>query len=412
MDKGSVCVISNEPVPPYERPALTKSYLHPPSSTARARLPSFNTCTGRGSKLQDGAWYEKQGIELLLSTQATEVQYKNKKVLARSLSSSESYEIAYRKLIIATGCRARTLPGAEGLKNVFTVRTEQDAALLVSAMEREKEKTRPPEVLVVGGGFLGLETACALSGWDCGVVLAYSGDDILPGVLTPEISDWFERYLRSKGIAMLSRSKVERIEQDGKITRAVFANGSSFDFDIAVVGIGALPNMDVLTGGIDLAPVAIGGVECDETLRSSDEDVYACGDVAAFPTIYGSFSRYEHVDHCRTSAQVVVNNALNTDKHGEEEVYHYLPYFYTNLFEYTEEPITLKFYGSNKSAIALHAADRQHGSDDDDSDSEEEAEAEEDDLPPAPVNFGSFEEGAYSVGELYIYATFILSLCG
>ena len=408
-------MISNEAVAPYERPALSKAYLSPPNSTNRARLPGFHTCVGTGSTAQDAAWYKKHGIELLLSTEATELQYKQKKVLARSLNSTELYEIAYRKLIIATGCRARSLPGAEGMKSVFTLRSEHDAAMLVHAMEKSEQAA----VLVIGGGFLGIEVACSLSEWDCDVVLAYPGDDLLPKLFTPEISDWFERYLTSRGITLLSRSRVERVEHQGDSPRVVFRNGGNLEFDIAVIAVGAEPNIDVLTGGIDLAPAGVSGIECDETLRTSDEDVYAIGDVAAFPTIYGSFGRYEHVDHSRTSARVVVNNVLNTDAHGEEEVYHYLPYFYSNLFADTDEPIGFKFYGSTKGPILIQTGekDKEEASEESGDDSSEEGTSIKE--SSVPINFGGYEEGKrWAQGIYFAYDDLInsctegIQLCG
>lgn len=126
--KSSVAVISKESVAPYERPALTKSYLHPPQSSSRVRLPDFYTCAGTGGELQTEKWYMDNGVELYLGHEAIRLDAKNNMLVCENLVEGNKVFIKYQKLILATGSRplfTDVFPPEAILKNIFVLRNEK-----------------------------------------------------------------------------------------------------------------------------------------------------------------------------------------------------------------------------------------------------------------------------------------------
>jgi len=326
-----VAVVTAEPVAPYERPALTKAYIHPPTAKVRARLPGFHTCVGTGGERQTPDWYAEKGISFI-SGKASSID------LEKKLVSVGEEQLQYDKLIVATGCRAVRLSnfGVKGddLENVFYIREEADAAKFVSSLEKGKSKA-----IVAGGGYLGLECAAALVGWGVETTVVFPEGHIFSRLFSPALATWLEDQFTSKGIKMLRGDVVTEFQSaDGKLSGAKLKSGETISCDIAVIGAGAVPN-------VDFCPPALkreqGGLLVDAMMQTSQPDVYAVGDVATFPSRYGGFQRCENVDHARKSAAQAVKAAMGL----KPEPYHYLPYLYTRIFEYTDAPIVFNFFG-------------------------------------------------------------------
>lgn len=328
---GKVAVVTAEPVAPYERPALTKAYLHPPTAKVRARLPGFHTCVGTGGDRQTPDWYAEKGISFI-SGKASSID-----LIKKSVSVGEE-TLQYNKLILATGCRAVKLGsfGVKGddLENVCYLREEQDAAKLVASLEKGKSKA-----VVVGGGYLGLECAAALVGWGVETTVIFPEAHVFPRLFNPQLAKWLEEQFTSRGVKILRGDVVtEFTGADGKVTGAQLKSGSSLQCDIVVVGAGAIPNVDFCPPELKKEQ---NGLLVDATMQTSNPDVYAVGDIATFPSRYGGLSRCENVDHARKSAAQAVKAAMGL----KPEPYSYLPYFYTRIFEYTETPIVFNFFG-------------------------------------------------------------------
>lgn len=154
LKQGELAIISKEAVAPYERPALSKAYLFPESP---ARLPGFHTCVGSGGERQTPDWYKEKGIDLFLSTEIVEGNLESK-----TLKAANGAVFKYEILIVATGATFVKLsdfgvPGADA-KNIFYLREEHDGSILYDAI-----KAKPgASAVVVGGGYIGLETAAVL----------------------------------------------------------------------------------------------------------------------------------------------------------------------------------------------------------------------------------------------------------
>lgn len=330
---GKIGIVTAEPVPPYERPALTKAYLHPPTAKVRARLPGFHTCVGGGGERQTPEWYAEKGIELIQG-RAERVD-----AGAKRLKVGDT-ECTYQKLILATGARALKVSsfGVKGddLKNVFYVREEQEAAALVSALEALNGKGK---VIIVGGGYIGLECAAALSGWGLETTMVFPEAHCMPRLFNAELAKWLEAEYTARGIKVLKGDLVtEFLGEGGAVTGAKLKSGETMSCDVAVVGVGAAANVEYCEG----LAMEKGGFKVDGSMQTSDSSIFAIGDVAAFPSQYGGATRCEHVDHARRSAAQAVKAAMGL----RPEPYKYLPYFYSRLFEYTEAPIVFNFFGS------------------------------------------------------------------
>ena len=179
-----ITVFSEEEVAPYERPALTKAFLHPPEAATRARLPGFHTCAALG-KRHELPWYEEAGVELLLSTKVANV---TASADGGSVTTADGTEYSYKKLIWATGSSARTLSqiGKETTAKVFYVRNHAEAHELIAKCESLKNEGRTDlKAVAIGAGFIGLECAAALMGWGFDVTVI---DPFRPlGRILPEV---------------------------------------------------------------------------------------------------------------------------------------------------------------------------------------------------------------------------------
>lgn len=343
IPKDQVAVIGMESVAPYERPALTKAFLHPPSAKVRARLPGFHTCVGGGGERQTVEWYAENGIDLSLGTQVTEIDATKKVAVINN-----GQQVSFDKLLLATGTRAVT-PEDIGLKggslgNVHTIRSEADGMGLVTSLE----KGNFGKVVIIGGGYIGMETAAALIGWGLDVTMVFPENQLMERLFPKTIADWVENEFKTRKINMLKGTTVsELLGTNGKVSSLKLSDGTTLDADVVVVGIGARPNTELLRGQVDLAQD--GGLLVDSKMLSvSNPNVYAIGDIAAFPHD-GGHSRFEHVDNCRKSASHAVRSMI-----GEQVgAYQYLPYFYSRLFEYTDTPLIFQFYGRHGKDLSV-----------------------------------------------------------
>lgn len=333
VEAGKVGVITAEPVAPYERPALTKAYLHPPTAKVRARLPGFHTCVGGGGERQTVDWYAEKGITLVQG-RASAVDF-----AAKSVQVGDE-QCSYGKLVIATGARPLRVSafGVKGddLKNVFYLREEREAAELVGSLEGFDASTT--KIVIVGGGYIGLECAAALVGWGMDITMVFPEAHCMPRLFNADLAQWLEGEYTARGVKLLRGDLVtEFLGEGGALAGVQLKSGGTLQCTVAVVGVGAAPNTEFCTG----LSMEKGGFLVDETMKTSDANVFACGDVCTFPSNYGGLSRCEHVDHARKSAKQAVQSALGLNP----APYVYLPYFYSRLFEYTEAPIVFNFFG-------------------------------------------------------------------
>ncbi|KAI5065435.1 hypothetical protein GOP47_0020130 [Adiantum capillus-veneris] len=302
---GDLCIISEEAVAPYERPALSKGCLLPEGAAA---LPSFHTCVGVGAERQTPKWYKDHGMELVLSTRIKSVDVKK-----RTLLSAAGETITYKTLIIATGARVLRLEefGVTGADadNICYLRDLEDANKLVQVMASCKGGM----AVVIGGGYIGMECAAALVSNNIKVTMVFPEHHCMARLFTSEIAAFYEGYYRKRGVTFIKGTVMAAFEsnEEKKVTAVVLKDGRHVEADMVVVGIGIRPNIGLFEG-----------------------------DVVTFPLkSYRDTRRLEHVDHARKSAAHAVQAIMSPEKVHE---YDYLPFFYSRVFT-----LSWQFYGDN-----------------------------------------------------------------
>ncbi|KAL0297591.1 UNVERIFIED_CONTAM: Monodehydroascorbate reductase, chloroplastic/mitochondrial [Sesamum radiatum] len=306
---GRLCIVSKEAYAPYERPALTKGYLFPLDKKP-ARLPGFHTCVGSGGERQTPDWYKEKGIEMLYEDPVEGID-----VEKQTVRTSSGKLVKYGSLIIATGCTASRFPDKIGgnLLGVHYIRDVADANSLISSLEKAKK------VVVVGGGYIGMEVAAAAVGWKLDTTIIFPEDHLMTRLFTPSLAQKYEQLYQDYGVKFVKGASIKNLEagSDGRVAGVKLENGSTIEADTV-----------------------------DGQFRTSVPGIFAIGDVAAFPLkIYNRIARVEHVDHARRSAQHCVKSLVT----AHTATYDYLPYFYSRVFEYegSQRKVWWQFFGDN-----------------------------------------------------------------
>ena len=336
----------------YERPALSKAYLFP---EAPARLPGFHTTVGGGGERQDPAWYAQHDIEYLTSTRVTAAD-----VAAKALTTAGGDTITYDTLVVATGARPVQLtdfstPGAD-LKGIFYLRNVVDADALLEAVAALKARGGS-KVTCIGGGYIGMETAAALAQHSkLDVTMVFPEGRMFERLFSPEMAAFYEAFYAYEGIKLVKGALAAGFEGDaaGHVTHTLLKGGDKVASELVVVGVGARPNVELFKGQLDLVEGPPGGIKTDASLRTSHPDVYAVGDIAAFPLKVdgGAVNRQEHVTNARLSAAHAVADMLERGSAGD---YDYQPFFYSRVFS-----LSWLFYGLNRGEVA-HFGDLKAG---------------------------------------------------
>jgi NADPH-dependent 2,4-dienoyl-CoA reductase/sulfur reductase-like enzyme len=264
---GRVALVSQETVLPYHRPALSKRFLRGETTDAPFA--------------EDEGFYRDHDVEVLLETPVTSVDPGHRFVM------TEDGTVHYEKLLIATGATPRRLqvPGAD-LDGVFRLRTLQDS-------ERIRAAARSAErAVVVGGGFIGMEVAASLRQLGLGVTLVHMGEGLFDLLGSPELSQQLLALYREHGVEVLLEEEIAGFGGADRLEYVEAKSGVCATADMAVVGVGVIPNVDFLGGsGLELD----NGVVVNERFETSAPTVYAAGDVANFfDPLFGRRRRIEH----------------------------------------------------------------------------------------------------------------------
>ncbi|KAK1356438.1 Monodehydroascorbate reductase [Heracleum sosnowskyi] len=336
MASGKLCIVSKEAYAPYERPALTKAYLFPHDKKP-ARLPGFHTCVGGGGERQTPEWYKEQGIEMLYEDPVTSIDIEK-----QTLTTNSGKLLKYGSLIISTGCTASRFPEKIGgnLSGVHYIRDVSDADSLISSLEKSRK------VVVVGGGYIGMEVAAAAVAWNLDTTVVFPETHLLPRLFTPSLAGRYEELFQNNGVKFVKGASIKTLEagSDGRVSAVKLGDGSLIEADTIVIGIGAKPAVSLFESvGLNST---VGGIQVDGQFRTNVPGIFAIGDVAAFPLkMYDRIARVEHVDHARRSAQHCIKSLLS----AQTQNYDYLPYFYSRVFEYegSSRKVWWQFFGDN-----------------------------------------------------------------
>lgn len=301
---GTLTLIGDETRTPYDRPPLSKEVLRGEWAPEKVDLRKKG--------------YDDLGLDLRLGRRATGVD-----TAAKVVSLDDGAKVPYDALVICTGTTPRRLPNQPALPGIFEIRTLDDALAMNAALAAK------PRVVVIGAGFIGSEVAasCVKLGLPVSVVEALPVP--LARNLGPAIGERFAELHRKNGVDLRLGAGVAAIEGEGKVERVVLADGSVLPCDLLCVGIGVVPCVDWLAGsGLTIE----NGVVCDEFLRASSPDVYACGDVANWMNpLYGERMRVEHWTNAVEQARVVVDNLFPAEP-GKLVAFPSAPMFWSDQY--------------------------------------------------------------------------------
>ena len=300
---GEIVMVGDEVYPPYQRPPLSKTYLA--GTFERERL-----------FLKPDAFYTEAKCELVLGVRATAIDR-----AARRVSLTDGWLPDYDKLLLATGSRVRRIPvpGAE-LEGIHYLRDIADVDRLRPAF------VKGARLAVVGGGYIGLEVAAVAAKHGLEVDIFESLERVMARAVSPIVSEFYERVHRDAGVRFHLRTGVEAFEGEGsgKIS-AVRAGGKSHPADLALVGIGVVPNVELATAA---------GLPCDDGIvvnefaETADPAIFAAGDCTRHVGRDGHPVRLESVQ-----------NAIDQAKHaalammGKHTPYREVPWFWSDQYD-------------------------------------------------------------------------------
>jgi 3-phenylpropionate/trans-cinnamate dioxygenase ferredoxin reductase subunit len=301
---GPIAILGEEPALPYQRPPLSKGYVKGEASESSLLL-------------RPADFYVQNDIAVRISTQVTAIDR-----AAKAVVLTDGERVPYDSLVLATGARVRPLPvrGAT-LSGVVYVRTLADAMTLKPLMQTVTH------VVVIGGGFIGLECAAVARTLGREVVVLEAMERLMARVVSPMLSAYYLDLHRGRGVDVRLGTAVTAIEGDGEKLNAVrCADGTVLPADLVVVGIGILPNEE-LAKAAGLA--CDRGIVVDEWLRTQDPDIYAIGDCAAFPhPMAQGLVRLESVQNAIDQGKAVADAIM-----GDAKPYVAVPWFWSDQYE-------------------------------------------------------------------------------
>jgi 3-phenylpropionate/trans-cinnamate dioxygenase ferredoxin reductase subunit len=316
---GEVVLFGSEPERPYERPPLTKGYLQGKDDRESVFVHKAD-------------WYDQHNVDLRSGVTVAMIDP------AAHLVTFDGGTIGYDRLLLATGAHARRLdiPGA-GLDNVRYLRTLPESEALRARF------TSGARVVIVGAGWIGLETAAAARTAGCSVTVVEPKPGALHDALGPELGAKFADLHRAHGVEFRFGESAAEFRAAGsgaaQVSSVVTSSGAELPADLVVIGIGAVPNDGLArSAGLDVD----NGVVTDSALRTSDPDIFAAGDAARFYLpLLGQHVRVEHWSNALNGGKAAASSML-----GQPVEYNRVPYFYSDQYDLGMECAGLPTPGS------------------------------------------------------------------
>ena len=304
--EGEITLYDSDLEFPYHRPPLSKAYLTSEEGTEQSLLfPKEN--------------YKTDNIILKLGIAVKTINREEKTIILNNGSLQH-----YDKLVIATGARP-FIPPIQGIhlaSNVFPMRTSADALNIRKTINNSIKK----RAVIIGGGYIGLETAASLKKLGAHVTILEREERVLARVTAPVMSDFFTKLHRNNSVEILTNKNVVSIENKENYSVVICDDGTKLDADLIVVGVGIKVNTELAqNSGI----IIENGIKVDETARTNDTNIYAIGDCTYhFNPHYKCYLRLESVqnavDQAKTAAKAIC---------GEDVIYDTIPWFWSDQFD-------------------------------------------------------------------------------
>ena len=300
--EGSITLAGSEAHLPYQRPPLSKKYL-------------LGEMTLERMYLRPKSYYDDQKISLELGQTVDQIDRENKVIILGEKI------IPYDDLVLATGSRPRRLSETIGgnLEKVFTIRDLADADAMAPEFIEERC------VLIIGGGYIGLEAAAVAATRGLKVTLVEMSDRILSRVAAPQTSDYFRNLHKTHGVTIKEGIGLTKLNGDGDmVCSAELSDGSKLEIDFAIVGVGIVPATELAkASGLEITD----GIKVDSLGQTSDPAIWAAGDCCAFPYKNAEL-RLESVPNAIDQAEVVAQNIL-----GAQIDYIPKPWFWSDQYD-------------------------------------------------------------------------------
>ena len=299
--KGSITLIGEENYLPYQRPALSKGFLAGKVEEKRLYLKS-----------QD--YFDKNNINIIRNCKVIAIDKNNKTLLLE-----DRKQLAYEKLIIATGSIVNKLKTTSDETDLHYLRTIRDSLKI-----RDKLKNKN-KIIIIGAGYIGLEIASIAIKKNLEVLILELENRVMARVVSSEVSDFFQHKHQSNGVEFIFNKSVTDIIDKGKQKRIICSDSSFFDADIIVIGIGISPNTK-LAKSSGLA--CDNGILVDDNGQTSDSHIFAIGDCSNHPNnIFNQRLRLESVQNAVEQAQSIAANIA-----GSHKPYQEVPWFWSDQY--------------------------------------------------------------------------------
>ncbi|WP_027395198.1 NAD(P)/FAD-dependent oxidoreductase [Aquimarina latercula] len=313
---GSIIIFDKDPETPYHRPPLSKSYLTSAEEANNNLLKSLES-------------YEKENITLYLNISVKKIDRIHKTIITEDGAIHQ-----YDKLVIATGARPLIPPikGLEQATEVHTLRTANNATTIRRKVKEDANK----RVLIVGGGYIGLEIAASLRKLGTSVTLLERESRILARVTSPEMSQFFYDVHTLNGVQIHTNKNVSSITSKGDTNIINCNDNNSYEAELIILGTGVIVNTELAKdAGIEIEK----GIKVNQACQTNDKDIYAIGDCAFHHNPhYNRFIRLESVQNAVDQAKIAAASIC-----GKEVVYNSIPWFWSDQYDIKLQMIGLPF---------------------------------------------------------------------
>lgn len=302
-DVFDITLVGEEAWPPYERPPLSKQLL-------------MGEIEKEKTFLRPADFYEKKGISMRLGVRATAIDRD-----ARTVSLSDGTVLNYDRLALCTGAQLRrlTIQGSD-LQGIHYIRSIDDTLRI------QTEASEGARVVVVGGGYIGLEAAAALTRAGCKVKVIEMMDRVMARAVAEPLSRFYEKQHRARGVEILLNTGVSAFEGNGQVSSVIDDQGNRHDCDLAIVGIGVVQDIAL---AVEAGLETDGGIVVDERARTSDPLISAAGDCTSHPNaILGRRLKLESVQNAVDQARCIAN-----EWQGKGADYAEVPWFWSDQFD-------------------------------------------------------------------------------
>ena len=300
---GEITVVGDEPNLPYHRPPLSKDFLSGQKDISDILIRPADA-------------YKSADITMMLGTRIAAINPDEKTAITESAET-----LSFSKLILTTGARIRRLPiPGQDLPHVYYLRDTQDVLAIKADVRAGKQ------AVIIGGGYIGLETAASLRKQGMEVTVLEAMDRILQRVTAPQLSAFYKRVHTEEGVKILENVGATEIVKTDDGLAVKTGDGQSLPADMVIIGIGVIPNTELASE----AGLTVGnGIEVNEFCQTSHADIYAAGDVTWHHNpIYDRHIRLESVPNATEQAKVCADHI-----NGKPKPYNSLPWFWSDQFD-------------------------------------------------------------------------------